>query len=142
MDKCSKCGAATELHENGVPICVKCSEEIESARKRTATDAVDKSRATVRDRIADHVRPPRRRLFGGFAADVAWTQTGTFSGATVYAEIDPGGNGTTAGDLFLLAVPRSFVLASDVAAVPIEAASVFSCRRTIAISNRRKYPKE
>jgi len=34
-------------------------------------------------------------LFGGFAADVAWTQTGTFSGATVYAEIDPGGNGTT-----------------------------------------------
>ena len=31
-----------------------------------------------------------------------------------------------AGDVFLLSVPRSFVLASDVAVVPIEAASVFS----------------
>jgi hypothetical protein len=38
-DKCSKCGAETELHENGNQICVKCSEEIESARKRTATKA-------------------------------------------------------------------------------------------------------
>jgi AraC-like DNA-binding protein len=31
-----------------------------------------------------------------------------------------------AGDVFLLSVPRSFILASDLAAVPIEAASVFS----------------
>ena len=26
MSKCSKCGADTELHDGGVPICVKCSE--------------------------------------------------------------------------------------------------------------------
>lgn len=31
-----------------------------------------------------------------------------------------------AGDVFLLSVERSFVLASDLAAVPIEAATVFS----------------
>ena len=43
-DKCSKGGAETELHENGNPICVKCSEEIESARKRTATKATARSR--------------------------------------------------------------------------------------------------
>jgi len=38
--KCSKCGAETELHENGKPICVKCSDRIEAARKRTAEDKV------------------------------------------------------------------------------------------------------
>jgi len=43
-DKCSKCGAQTELHENGIPICVKCSEAIESARKRTAMKATAQHR--------------------------------------------------------------------------------------------------
>jgi hypothetical protein len=43
-DKCSKCGAETELHDSGNPICVKCSEEIESARKRTATEATTQHR--------------------------------------------------------------------------------------------------
>jgi hypothetical protein len=43
-DKCSKCGAKTELHENGIPICVKCAEAIESARKRTATEATAQHR--------------------------------------------------------------------------------------------------
>jgi hypothetical protein len=42
--KCSKCGAETELLDNGNPIFVKCSEEIESARKRTATDKADQHR--------------------------------------------------------------------------------------------------
>jgi hypothetical protein len=39
-DKCSKCGAETELHENGNPICVKCAEKIEAAGRRTAEEKV------------------------------------------------------------------------------------------------------
>jgi DNA-directed RNA polymerase subunit RPC12/RpoP len=42
--KCSKCGAETDLLDNGNPICVKCADEIESARKRTATDKADQHR--------------------------------------------------------------------------------------------------
>lgn len=37
MDKCSKCGADTQMYENGNPICTECSEKIDAARKRTAT---------------------------------------------------------------------------------------------------------
>jgi hypothetical protein len=43
-DKCSKCGSETELRDNGNPICVKCSEEIESARKRTVTETTAQHR--------------------------------------------------------------------------------------------------
>ena len=36
MEKCSKCGADAELHENANPTCPKCSQGIEAARKQTA----------------------------------------------------------------------------------------------------------
>jgi len=36
MATCTKCGADTERYENGNPICAKCSEKIEAARKQTA----------------------------------------------------------------------------------------------------------
>jgi hypothetical protein len=51
MDKCSKCGAETELRENGNPICVKCSEEIESARKRTAAEATTQYRESPAEAV-------------------------------------------------------------------------------------------
>jgi hypothetical protein len=40
MDRCSKCGAETELFDNGNPICLKCEAEIDAARKRTASKVV------------------------------------------------------------------------------------------------------
>lgn len=36
MAACAYCGAETELYENGVPICLKCSDEREAKRKPTA----------------------------------------------------------------------------------------------------------
>jgi uncharacterized Zn ribbon protein len=33
MAKCSHCGTDTILHENGVPICVKCAENADLQRK-------------------------------------------------------------------------------------------------------------
>jgi hypothetical protein len=41
MDKCAKCGAETQLYESGNPICVKCSEEIDAARKQIARDKME-----------------------------------------------------------------------------------------------------
>jgi hypothetical protein len=53
MDKCSRCGADTERHENGVPICIECSEKNRSCAKaispreiRTARTAIGKAVGT------------------------------------------------------------------------------------------------
>jgi hypothetical protein len=35
MGKCCRCGAVT-LHESGVPFCIGCADEIDTARKQTA----------------------------------------------------------------------------------------------------------
>jgi hypothetical protein len=40
MDRCSRCGAETQLFDNGNPICLKCESEIDAARKRTACNVV------------------------------------------------------------------------------------------------------
>jgi hypothetical protein len=40
MDRCSKCGADTELYESGVPLCVRCAAAIDDARKETAIEQV------------------------------------------------------------------------------------------------------
>lgn len=40
MDRCSRCGAETELFDNGNPICLKCESKIDAARKRTGSDVV------------------------------------------------------------------------------------------------------
>jgi hypothetical protein len=45
MDKCSRCGAATQLYENGTPICIECAKEIDAARKRTARETAQRSLA-------------------------------------------------------------------------------------------------
>jgi hypothetical protein len=36
MMKCLKCGAETQMFDNGVPLCVACAEAVDSARKKTA----------------------------------------------------------------------------------------------------------
>jgi hypothetical protein len=41
MAKCSKCEADTQLYENGNPICVSCSTEIDAARTQTARDKME-----------------------------------------------------------------------------------------------------
>jgi hypothetical protein len=51
MDKCSKCGAETQLYENGNAICLKCSAEIEAARKRTAADLAERTELTDQDSV-------------------------------------------------------------------------------------------
>lgn len=33
MAACAYCGAETQLYDNGVPVCLKCSEEREAKRK-------------------------------------------------------------------------------------------------------------
>ena len=38
MAACAYCGAETELYENGVPICLKCSDAREAKRKPPATE--------------------------------------------------------------------------------------------------------
>ena len=48
MDKCSRCGAETELYENGTPLCVSCSEKIELARKKTAKATVVRREQAVK----------------------------------------------------------------------------------------------
>jgi hypothetical protein len=37
MAECAYCKAETELHNNGVPICLKCSDDQEAKRKPPAT---------------------------------------------------------------------------------------------------------
>jgi hypothetical protein len=36
MNKCAFCGAETELHQNGIPICPKCAEDYERLVQQTA----------------------------------------------------------------------------------------------------------
>ena len=57
MDKCSKCGADTQIYETGNPICVKCSEETEAARKRTAKDKTDRGGSPDPRSIGESDRP-------------------------------------------------------------------------------------
>ena len=38
MAPCACCGAETELYENGVPICLRCSDERQAKRKPPATE--------------------------------------------------------------------------------------------------------
>ena len=43
MSKCFKCGADTELFDNGVPICIKCAEQVEAKRKENEKEESKKS---------------------------------------------------------------------------------------------------
>jgi len=51
MDECSKCGAETQLYENGNAICLKCSAQSEAARKRTAADLAERAELTDPDPV-------------------------------------------------------------------------------------------
>jgi len=46
MAVCSRCGANTELHANGVPVCLKCSDEGHTRRKRPNSDQLRTSLVT------------------------------------------------------------------------------------------------
>ena len=38
MDRCSRCGANTQLYVNGTPICPACSDKLEREMERPATN--------------------------------------------------------------------------------------------------------
>lgn len=50
MAACSRCGVETELYDNGLPVCVKCSDLWETKRKPPTSDQL---RRTLVDRIAE-----------------------------------------------------------------------------------------
>lgn len=58
MGKCAKCGAETQLHVNGVPLCIECDRvrALETAEKGEADES---SRAGILRSLQDKLREAR-----------------------------------------------------------------------------------
>ena len=53
MAACAYCGAETELYENGVPICLKCSDEREGKAQRKPPGSDQSIRSILLNQIAE-----------------------------------------------------------------------------------------